>query len=130
MSLYQAETGNSYAERRNSARFRIRMPAQLRMPSGTKHGTLADISEGGAKLIMDNPPPQGASILLVWGAHEEFCKVMWAAEDSCGLQFERPIKRAVVVETTGQDFEPPAGPVANLNNIPLGQKRARPGFRG
>jgi hypothetical protein len=55
---------------------------------------------------------------------------MWAAEDSCGLQFERPIKRAVVVETTGQDFEPQAGPVANLNNIPLGQKRARPGFRG
>lgn len=130
MSLYPAEDSGAYVDRRGSARFRIRMPAQLRMPSGTKHGTLSDISEGGAKLVMDNPPAQGASVLLVWGSHEEFCKVMWIAEDSCGLQFERPISRAVVVETTGQEYEAPSGPVAQLHNIPLGRKRARPGFGG
>ena len=128
MSLYPAEDRSAFADRRSSSRFRIRMPAQLRMPSGTKHGTLADISEGGARLVMDNPPAQGASVLMVWGSNEEFCKVMWTAEDSCGLQFERPIKRAVVVETTGQEFEQqPTGPVAQLHNIPLGRKRARPG---
>jgi len=131
MPLYPAEDTSAYIDRRESARFRIRMPAQLRMPSGTKHGTLADISEGGAKLVMDHPPAQGASVLLVWGSHEEFCKVMWVAEDSCGLRFERPIPRSVVVETTGQEFAPPpAGPVAQLHNIPLGRKRARPGFSG
>jgi len=85
---------------------------------------MSNISETGVRLELDRPPPEGATVLLQWRAHEQFCKVIWANEDSCGLAFERPIPRDVFLDTTGQEDEP-GGPVANPRNISLGKKRSR-----
>ncbi|TIX49030.1 PilZ domain-containing protein [Alteraurantiacibacter aquimixticola] len=128
MALHQEDGSEFQAERRGSVRFRFETPVQLKMPSGDKRGMLNDISRGGARIVMDNPPVKGATVLLVWGSHEEFCRVMWAADGSCGIQFERAISDAVVAETIGREEEEvAAGPIANSNNIPLGRKRRRIG---
>jgi PilZ domain len=130
MPIFHGEHAGFGRNRRTNARFRIEVPVQLRMPSGTKHGKLCDLSESGAKIMLDSPPPKGAPVLLAWDTHEVFCTTIWVAEDSCGLQFERPIARAIVLETTGQDEGAHSGPVANRSNIPMGQKRLRPGSGG
>jgi hypothetical protein len=127
MHLYQAERGEIGVNRRISSRFRIEIPVQVRLPSGIKHGKLSDISEGGAKIMLQSPPAQGATVLLAWSEYEVFCKVMWVTDTSCGLKFERAIPQAVVLATIGQDNLDPMGPSANRNNIPMGQKRVRPG---
>lgn len=124
MVLPQEADGNPHVERRAYERFRIDLPARLRMPSGDRAGRLADISDGGARLHLNDPPRAGVSALLQWGSHEFFCKIAWARDDSCGLTFERPIPHAVVIETTG-GHEAPRGPAATPGNIPLGKKRSR-----
>lgn len=129
MPIFHADSSGFALDRRISARFRIAIPVQVQMPSGTRYGQLCDISEGGAKILLDKPPSKGATVLLAWATHEEFCKVMWVTMETCGVQFERPISRAVVLATTGQDEGSPAEPVANHSNIPMGQKRTRPGLR-
>jgi len=48
---------------------------------------MSNISETGVRLELDRPPPEGATVLLQWRAHGQFCKVIWANEDSCGLAF-------------------------------------------
>jgi hypothetical protein len=127
MHLYQAEHGEIGLNRRIASRFRIEIPVQVRTPSGIRRGKLSDISAGGARIMLDNPPSQGATVLLAWANHEVFCKVMWVTDVSCGLKFERAIPQAVVLATIGQDEADVAGPSVNHSNIPMGQKRVRPG---
>ena len=87
-------------------------------------GTLWDLSITGARFHTANPPPVGMTALLQWQTHEAFCKVIWATGDTCGLVFDRPLKRSQVDETV-QDEAARNGPVAAVTNIPLGQKRRR-----
>lgn len=105
-------------------RSRVECPAQLHLTIGMRQGMLWDLSETGARLHTPEPPRAGTTALLKWNGHEAFCKVMWATEDMCGLAFDRPLKPGML-DGTVQD-NPPAGPVAAVTNIPLGQKRSRP----
>lgn len=130
MSFYKAEDGSLNAERRSSARFRFSMPAELHLPGGVRQGLLSDLSEGGAKITIDNPPGKGATVKLCWSRYEEFCRVIWTGDKSCGVKFERAISSAIVLETLGQDEEIISGPVADHSNIPLGRKRRRLGAGG
>lgn len=119
------------ADRRASARLSTRIPARLRLASGDRSGELLDISQSGTRMALAQLPPEGAPALLEWAGHEAFCQVMWVANGMCGLRFDRPIARALVLEANGQDTAPAsAAPVASHNNIPMGQKRARPGAAG
>lgn len=121
MRLFAAEAVSLAAERRAVARTLVDCHARLHLPSGYRHGKLANISELGARMELDRPPPPGATVLLLWRTHEAFCKVAWANETACGLTFERPLRAHVLEDTTGDASVP--GPVANHGNIPLGQKR-------
>ena len=113
-------------ERRNAGRARADCPARLQTPGGNWYGRLWDLSETGARVQVENPPAQGVMCLISWQANEVFCKVVWSAEDMCGVQFERPLARAIVMETLGEpEPEAPAGPVASVGNIPVGQRRQR-----
>ena len=114
------------AERRTSTRTRVSCPVQLQLPSGQRIGCMWDLSEQGARVQMDNPPRAGASVLLEWLCHDALCKVIWATDDMCGLQFDKPIPPTRVLEVM-QHREEFSGPVAEVSNIPLGQKRSRLG---
>ena len=63
-------------------------------------------------------------IILCWADEEQFCKVLWANEKACGLVFDRPISLDVL-QRTAEMVEEDGGPVANLDRIPLAQKRSR-----
>ena len=109
-------------ERRGSARVKVSVEAHLQTAAANWRGTLCDISETGARMLIARPPIAGATALLRWQEHETLCRVVWATDDMCGLQFERPIPLAAVRESA-QCRE---GPRPTLGNIPLGQRRARP----
>ena len=126
MGLHAHANEFDAAERRTSVRSRVSCPVQLQLPSGQRIGCMVDLSERGARIQVDNPPRAGASVILEWMCYDAICKVVWATEDSCGLIFEKEISPARVLEVQ-QHREEFSGPVAEVSNIPLGQKRSRPG---
>ena len=113
-------------ERRSSSRARADCPARLQTPVRKWHGRLWDLSETGARVQVEDPPQQGAIVLITWLANELFCRVIWSADDMCGVVFERPISSAVVRETLGErQREAEVAPAASVGNIPVGKRRSR-----
>ena len=113
-------------ERRSSLRRRVNCPAQLQTARGQRIGCLCDLSERGARLEMDDPPKPGTTGTLEWMCFDAACTVIWATESMCGLMFDRDIPPVRVFETQqfGEEYE---APIAEVSNIPLGQKRRRLG---
>ncbi len=126
MGLHAQAQEFDIAERRIATRTRVSCPVQLQLPSGQRIGCMWDLSERGARVEVDNPPGVGASVLLEWMCYDAICKVIWATGDMCGLMFEKPISPTQVLEAQ-QHREEFSGPVAEVSNIPLGQKRSRIG---
>ena len=124
MALFRGQATAQPIERRSSARYRVDCPAQLRMPMGDRQGWVYDISQDGARFTTNNPPPSGTSGLLEWGMHEAFGKIIWANEDGCGIEFERPLQREVI-EAMAAENATPTGPVAKFGNIPVAAKGRR-----
>jgi len=120
--FYKSNDGTIQADRRAYVRTRVDWPALLRTPAGEWAGRIDDISEKGARLKVQFPPRVGASALLEWNSHEVFCKVMWTNKDSCGVSFDKPLPRNLLVEMAGvrdDRIEPMADPM----RIPAGKKR-------
>jgi len=122
MSLYDARKRAAQLERRRSARFTVDLEALFRTIAHERMGRLANISEQGAKLMMDPPPREGISGWLAFAGQEIFCRVIWASNDSCGIEFDRPLAQPVLVAIAGEQVNQ-AGPVANAGNIQMGRKR-------
>ena len=56
------------------------------------HCKMADVSQGGAKLLIDKPSviPECFVLVLSYGARtRRKCKVRWRSEDSIGVEFTR-----------------------------------------
>jgi hypothetical protein len=124
MAFPRAAEASLPIERRSVGRARTDCAARLQTPGGDWHGRLWDLSETGARVQVDNPPAQGVMCLIRWQANELFCKIVWSADDMCGVLFERPIPRAVVIETLGGvEPETERGPAARVDNIPIGRRR-------
>ena len=113
-------------ERRAAGRARADCPVRLQTPAGTWQGRLWDLSETGARVQVVHPPAQGSMVLISWQTNELFCRVVWSADDMCGVVFERPISSAVVRETLGEpQREAESAPAASVGNIPVGKRRSR-----
>jgi hypothetical protein len=112
-------------ERRVSGRARADCEARLQTPGGDWRGRLWDLSETGARVQVANPPAEGVLALLKWNASEVFCRVVWSADDMCGVVFERPLAGSVVAETVGHEVAVDRGPAASVGSIPVGQRRSR-----
>lgn len=104
---------------------RVECPAELHLIGSIRAGKLSDLSVTGARFQTGEPPQAGLSGMLKWQTHEAFCKVVWSVGELCGLAFDRPLKRALIDRTL--EHEARTAPVAAVGNIPLGQKRSRPG---
>lgn len=122
MSLYDARKKAAQFERRRSARFAVELEAVFRSISSERLGRLANISEQGAKILMDAPPREGISGWLAFAGQELFCKVVWASPEACGVHFERPLSQQVLVAIAGDQVNL-GGPVANAGNIQMGRRR-------
>src|SRR6187455_998911 len=85
-------------DRRIATRSRVSCPVQLQLASGERIGCMWDLSERGARVQMDNPPPVGARVIVEWTCYDAVCKVAWATETMCGLMFEQAISLARVIE--------------------------------
>lgn len=118
-----ATTQHIAPERRSADRSRVSCPAQLHLTSGIRVGALWDLSTTGARIQMTEPPRPGAEALLRWQDYEAFCRVIWVAEDMCGLAFHRPLAPGMLDETLSEE-ERRTGPAAQVRNIPLGRKRS------
>lgn len=123
MSQYQARITAANIERRQTMRISFDCPARFRTISGDREARLANLSEQGAKILIDSPPRDGMSGWLIFAGHELFCTVVWANSDACGVAFERPLSQQAFVLLAGLEAAA-SGPVARTGNIPLGRKRS------
>lgn len=123
MSLLEARRNAIAAERRAAVRFTVDIAAKWHTVSGDQDCNMANISVGGAKLELAKPPAEGITGYIVFSAYELFCKVIWANETSCGVEFERPITERALVAIAG-DQARKLGPVAQSGNIQMGRKRS------
>ena len=94
-----AEDGSGYSRKRGASRLRLRLPAYADLHSGTLRVVLCDISLGGAKIFTHAALPPGRDILLRWGPHEAFGKIVWERDGLCGVQFDKPPPVAVLIAT-------------------------------
>jgi len=125
MRLFAAQSADAhYAERRATTRHAVDCEARLLLASGYRSGRMLNISTEGVRLQMGNPPQPGQTVLLQWRGHEAFCKVIWANGDACGINFEKALSRALLLDTTGEVDDTPPAPVAHHGNIQMGQKRS------
>ncbi|MBO9519375.1 MAG: PilZ domain-containing protein [Porphyrobacter sp.] len=122
MGQEQANSAESWVERRGSERVPASGEVHLQTAGGDWRGNLCDLSETGARVEIRNPPPVGATALLRWDGLELFSRIVWVKEDCCGVMFDKPISVAVVDHARG-DATARSGPPANLGNIPFGKKR-------
>lgn len=123
MAFFNVKTAEVQKDRRVARRYIVDCAARLVMAGGDREGRLSDLSEHGARFETDAPPAPGATGLLRWEGEEHYCKVVWAAETRCGLQFERAIQTGLV-EKTCSHVEVTLKPVAAVARIPLGQRRS------
>ena len=123
MGLFRPDAGPYLLERRAARRWRATCAAALETLTGESLGQLWDISETGARLKFDAPPPPGSAAILKWCEHKVRCSVVWATEDMCGVVFEDSLDSAQVSATTRLIGEVRL-PVAAVRNIPMGRKRS------
>jgi hypothetical protein len=121
---YLARDGSVHAERRATVRTPADCPARLQTSSGDWQVQLADLSEGGARLLLNDPPQKGATALLAWRSHEVLCTIAWRNQDTCGVTFEKPISGELVIETTGDHLGSTAL-AGDMAKIPIGTKRVK-----
>lgn len=109
-------------ERRAFARDQVAISARLELPSGGRTVLIVDLTDRGARLQLDRPPPAGAPAVLKWESRVCYATVIWSEEQACGLQFEQILPKAVVAEVTPQEA-PRIKPVAALDKIRIGARR-------
>lgn len=119
---YEHET-DACADRRACRRVQTTCPAVLQTMTTATNGTLADISESGARFEAVDPPGAGATALLRWGDHEAVCTIVWSEEDSCGVVFKQALPAEVVAETAALTCVREI-PIASVGNITQGRRRS------
>lgn len=69
---------------------RLRIPATIILLSGKYACRLDDLSQTGARITMDSPPPPGASGVLAVKEFEAFGEVIWRSANRIGIAFDEP----------------------------------------
>lgn len=96
---FEDRSGQPREERRVALRNRINLPARIRTVGSSAAVWLADISELGVGIGMPDAPVVGTPVVISWSCYEVFGTVAWSSSEGCGLMFDTPISREVVLET-------------------------------
>ena len=86
------------AHRRAFPRLQLGISAQLETLEGRQRVRLMDLSQGGARIVLSQPGDIQEGV-LTWIRFETFGVVAWEDEKSVGLEFDKPLPLAVLVET-------------------------------
>lgn len=78
---YKDRDGAMQVERRIATRENVDFPARLQTPGGTRNVRLADLSETGARVLVNDPPKVGMVALIQIGPREMFCRIAWSRAD-------------------------------------------------
>lgn len=124
MSSLSIRQEAAQTDRRRSARFPTEVSVILRTVLGNRKCRISNISDDGAMLETESPPPEGIAACLLMGEDEIFGTIKWSKDGACGIQFERAIGENKLVEIAGEQVQR-TGPVANVGNIQPGRKRGR-----
>jgi PilZ domain-containing protein len=125
MGFFQPDKGRWVSERRASRRTRATCAASLQTLTVETFGYLWDLSQTGARVSVESPPPVGESAVLKWATDKVMCRVIWIDRDMCGVAFDRPIDEATVA-SSARLIGIVEQPVATVGNIPVGRKRSSP----
>lgn len=87
--------------RRAAARLRLHVPAELVLTDGRERCLLDDISTTGARLTIARELVPASWAVLQCGGVEAFGEVMWSRRGHCGLRFESPLDRRIVLAMRG-----------------------------
>ena len=110
------------ADRRRTARFVVEVPAFIETVVGRRSCRISNISDMGAMLEAETPPPAGIAARLSLGDYDIFCTVKWSQGKACGVEFDRPISENMLAGVASETQHTP-GPVANVARIQMGAKR-------
>ncbi len=61
--------------------------------------TLLDLSLTGARVVTSRSVPARGNAVLAWDRFEAFCTIAWAQGGRCGLHFDEPLHRDVLLAT-------------------------------
>jgi len=122
---------SSRPRRLRAARASVLMPASVVTMNAYQFPELLDISQTGAKLRGSSLPPVNTTGLLRVGSFQTLCRVVWVADEHCGVRFEEPIPHKVLKEIQLQGavaIEVPSSldqPSASATAIPVDAASAR-----
>jgi len=126
--LFGGEDEVREIERRADTRVLAYCSAELRTPAGRRSAQVTNVSIGGARLQLNDPPAAGVTVVLECRSLTTMCKVVWATDMACGLAFEQPVSRAVVAEISGKAAPPlTPPPEADLRSIASSVRQSRAG---
>jgi hypothetical protein len=109
-------------ERRRTIRVMVEIPVGFKTVSGVRECNVANISDNGARLEMLDPPAEGVSGWLILHDAEIYCRVIWADQRGCGVEFERNLGDYTLRQiASGQERD---GPIVNKGRIQAGRKRS------
>ncbi len=77
--------------RRRAERSSVLLPASVVTMSAYQYLDLINISKTGAKLRGERLPNHLATALFRIGSVTVLCRVVWVANDQCGVHFEEPL---------------------------------------
>lgn len=86
--------------RRAYSRLRVEMPARLMTLDGWRMGAMLDLSQGGARLLLDTPGRFSGGVLH-WLDYQAFGYPVWRAGRDIGLEFEEALPLDWVIATRG-----------------------------
>lgn len=98
LGVFQDARGQVQEDRRAALRNRINIPARMHTPDTDQSVWLADLSEHGAGVSLRHPPAVGMPGILKWGRYHVSFMVAWTDDDSCGVTFDAPVSREIVLE--------------------------------
>ena len=107
MSKFGSRTGRARA-----ARASVLLPASVVTMNAYQFPELLDISQTGAKLRGPSLPPVNTTGLLRVGSFQALCRVVWVADERCGVRFEELVspKTLKEVQLGGADAVDEMGP--------------------
>lgn len=77
--------------RRHSPRETVALAGSALSLTRSRSVVVQDISVSGAALIGRDLPPAGDDVLMVVGSHDTMARVVWRANDKCGIHFDEAI---------------------------------------
>jgi PilZ domain len=84
--------------RRGDARLRTRVPGELQLVDRNCRCLLDNISNRGARVTLENPPPAGVRAIFLCGGIDVFGHVVWSQRGQCGLLFADQLSDSQVVQ--------------------------------